>query len=124
MNQAQTIGRDLINLCNQGKDREVVNKYYANTIVSVEPEGAEGNPAQIEGIEALLAKHDWWNTEVEVHSAVAKGPFFGNNESQFAVVFELDFTPPGAARLQSSEVALYDVAAGKIVREQFLTHAD
>lgn len=49
------------------------------------------------------------------------GPFCGHREDQFVVHFVMDVTPKAAGeRTQLNEVALYTVANGKIVQEEFL----
>lgn len=48
----------------------------------------------------------------------ATGPFIG--DGQFAVRFDFETTfKPTGRRTKMTEMALYDVADGKIVREQF-----
>jgi hypothetical protein len=45
----------------------------------------------------------------------------GNRQDQFAVLYEMDFTQKSSGqRMQMSEVALFTVANGKIVQEEFL----
>ena len=49
------------------------------------------------------------------------GPFCGHREDQFVVHFVMDVTPKATReRTQLNEVALYTVANGKIVQEEFL----
>lgn len=115
------IGKQLVELCNAGRDREVVEKYYDEKIVSIEGQGTDAMPARMEGIEAIKGKHDWWYENHDVHSSKAVGPFCGHRDDQFAVLFEMDLTnKPSGQRSQMSEVALYTVAGGKIVQEEFL----
>ena len=118
--QLQQIGEQLVALCNEGKDDEVVARFYADNIVSIEDNGTDEAPARIEGIDALRAKHAWWNSNVEMHSAQAEGPFIGLREDQFAVRFSMDATMPEAGRVQATEMALYTLSDGKIVQEEFL----
>ena len=117
---ALEVGKQLVALCNAGKDNEVVDKYYSPNIVSIEAQGGEQMPARMEGIDAIRGKHAWWYDNHEIHSSTATGPFCGNREDQFAVKFDLDATPKGAERMQMTEVALYTVKDGKIVQEEFL----
>ena len=54
----------------------------------------------------------------EVHEANLEGPFI--NGDKFSVIFELDVTQKATGeRWKAKEVALYEVADGKIVRESF-----
>ncbi len=118
---AMEIGKQLVELCNAGKDDEVVDRYYDEKIVSIEGQGSDAMPARMEGIQAIRGKHAWWYDNHEIHSTRAVGPFCGHRDDQFAVLFEMDITSkPSGQRTQMSEVALYTVADGKIVQEEFL----
>lgn len=89
--------------------------YWADDIVSLEPM-PDSPMARVEGREALLQKHAWWNENAEVHSSSADGPYiFGD---QFAVNYEMDVTMDGE-RSQMKEVGLYTVRDGKIAEERF-----
>ncbi len=115
------IGKQLVDLCNAGKDSEAVDALYDEKIVSIEGQGTDEMPARMEGIEAIRGKHAWWYDNHEIHSQNAVGPFCGHRDDQFAVLFEMDLTnKPSGQRTQMSEVALYTVSNGKIVQEEFL----
>ena len=116
------IAKNLVDLCRQGKNMEVVDKYYSNEITSIESSGSPGMPAEMKGLEAIHQKHKWWNENHEVHSAEVNGPFVGEN--QFAVEFKFDATLKASGqRIQMSEMGLYTVQGGKIVREHFYYNA-
>ena len=117
---ALELGKQLVALCNAGKDHEAVDKLYAATIVSIEGQGSDEMPARMEGIDAIRGKHTWWYDNHEIHSSQATGPFCGHRDDQFIVKFDMDLTPKGGARMQMSEVALYTVKDGKIAQEEFL----
>ena len=90
--------------------------------MSVEAVGNAQMPAEISGIAAVRAKNEWWVSNNEVHSSEVNSPFLG--EGQFAVQHIYDFTPKGSGqRKRMTEMALYAVKDGKIVREQFFYHA-
>ena len=115
------IGKELVDLSNAGKALEAVESLYDEKIVSIEGQGTDEMPARMEGIEAIRGKHAWWFDNHEIHSSTARGPFCGHRDDQFAVLFEMDVTnKPSQERFQMSEVALYTVAGGKIVQEEFL----
>ena len=117
------VGKKLVELCNQGNDKEVLDNYYAQDIVSEEVMAMPGTglPRVAKGIEAVRAKWQWWYDNNEVHSAMCAGPFPHGN--QFIVTFEMDSTakngPMAGQRMQMKEAGLYTVEGGKIVREQF-----
>jgi len=77
-------------------------------------------PAQIQGVEAIRGKHEWWYANNEVHSTSAEGPYVGNRDDQFVLRFLMDITPTGGERMQMDEVALFTVQDGKICKEEYL----
>lgn len=116
----QEIATKVVQLCNEGRDAEVVNAFFADDVVSIEGAGTEDMPARAEGIDAIRSKHVWWYENHTVHGAVATGPFIGHRDDQFAVKFDIDATPKGGERMQMSEIALFTVRDGRIVQEEFL----
>lgn len=115
------LATELVALCNEGKDADAMNRFYADTIVSIEGADSEEMAARIEGIDAVRGKAEWWYANHEVHSLSATGPYLGHAPDEFAVRFQMDITPKqGGDRMQMDEVALYRVADGKIVEERFL----
>jgi ketosteroid isomerase-like protein len=113
-----TVAQELVALCRQGRNLDAVNQLYSPRIVSIESSGTPEMPAEMSGIEAIREKHEWWDANNEVHSAEVNGPFVG--EDQFAVQFTWDATfKPTGQRSTMSEMALYTVRDGKIVREEF-----
>ncbi len=111
------VGRILVALSNADRTEEVLDNYYADNIVSVEPVG--GDAGTIEGIAAVRDKHAFWNRAHEIHRSIAEGPYIGPQPDQFMVKFSLDVTPQGAERLAFEELGVYTVAHDKIVREEF-----
>ena len=60
---------------------------------------------------------------MEVHSFDVHGPFVAHD--RFVVQFDADVTnKQSKERTQLSEVGVYTVKDGKIVREEFLPHVD
>ncbi len=110
------IAQRLVALCRQGAYETAKRELYAADAVSLEPEGSPN--ARTAGIEALLAKGKMFNDTFEVHGgtvsdAVVAGPFF-------SCAMTVDVTPrAGGPRFTLAEIAVYEVRAGKIVREQF-----
>ncbi|MEL7189392.1 MAG: nuclear transport factor 2 family protein [Pseudomonadota bacterium] len=96
-------------------DAEAYQSFWSDDIVSLEPD--EGEMSRVEGRDALLAKHAWWEENAELHSVTTEGPYvFGD---QFAIRYYMDMTMFGE-RSQSGEVGLYTVKDDKIVEERFL----
>jgi hypothetical protein len=112
------VAQELVALCRQGRNLDAVNQFYSPRILSIESSGSPEMPAETTGIEAIRAKHEWWEANNEVHSMQVNGPFLG--EGQFAVQYTFDstFRSTGERRTMT-EMALYTVKDGKIVREEF-----
>lgn len=114
----QEVATTLVKLCSEGKFDEAMKALYAPDIVSVEAGAPPGQSRESKGIEAVLAKGEWWVTNHEVHSSSVDGPLVAG--SHFAVTFKFDVTfKPKGQRFKMEEIALYKVADGKIVYEEF-----
>jgi hypothetical protein len=112
------IAAELVKLASQGKFREATDKLYSPDILSVEAGAPEGMSRETKGIEGVHAKADWWVSNHEVHSIKVEGPLTAG--PHFALVYKLDATfKPKGNRFQMEEIGLYEVANGKIVREEY-----
>lgn len=120
-NTAQTaeVAHALVDGCRAGQNLDIVEKYYADDIVSVEATPDPDGVCEYRGKDAIRGKHDWWYSNHEVHGGKVDGPFIGD-DGRFAVRFEFDVTPKATGqRYTMTEAAIYTVANGKIVREEF-----
>lgn len=117
------VAEELVSLCRSGRNLDAIDAFYSPDIVSVESMGTPEMPATTKGIDAVRHKNQWWIDNNEVHSAEVDGPFIG--EDKFAVYYKYDVTwKPTKQRMGMEEMALYTVADGKIVREQFFYKTD
>jgi len=116
------VAQELVSLCRAGRNLEAIDKLYSPRIVSVESVGSEEMPQEMSGIDAIRQKNQWWFENNEVHKAEANGPFVGENQFAVQYTFDVTFKPTGQ-RTEMSEMALYTVKDGKIVREQFFYNA-
>jgi len=92
---------------------------YDDNIVSVEAYSAGGGSPETRGKEGVRGKIDWWVNAMEVHSFKASEPFVGHD--RFVVQYDADVTDKKSKeRRKLSEVGVYTVKDGKIVREEFL----
>jgi len=115
------VAEELVELCRSGRNLDAIKKLYSPKIHSIEPVGSETMPAEMTGIEAIRGKNEWWFANNEIHSNKVHGPFVGDD--QFVVQYEWDATfKPTGQRMAMTELALYTVKDGKIVREQFYYH--
>lgn len=114
----QDVANTLVKLCSQGKFQEAMESLYAKDIVSVEPFAPPGQSPEAKGFEAVKAKGEWWAANHEVHSSKVEGPLVAG--PYFTVSFKLDVTfKPQSKRFTMDEIAIYKVADGKIVHEEF-----
>jgi hypothetical protein len=111
----EAVARKFVELCNQGKNFDVMRTMYAPDIVSVEGEGKE-----TVGQQPVISKSEIWQGNNTIHSEKVRGPFF-NGGNQFAVHFTFDVTRKAKdERATIEEVGLYTVNKDdKIAREQF-----
>src|SRR5207248_1442027 len=108
----------LVKFCSQGKFDEAAKTFYSPDIVSVEAGAPPGQSREAKGLQAVMAKSEWWSANHEVHSAKVEGPLVAG--SHFAVTFKFDVTfKPESKRFQMEEVAVYKVADGRVVYEEF-----
>jgi len=114
----QEVADKLVQLCSAGKFHDAIGQLYSDDIVSMEAGAPPGQSRETKGIAGVNAKAEWWAENHEVHSAKVEGPLVAG--SHFAVTFKLDVTfKPQSKRFAMEEIALYKVADGKIVYEEF-----
>lgn len=112
------IAQKLVEYCRAGEDEKCLNELYADDAVSTEPMAPEGQDPVTRGLDGIRGKHDWWNSNFEVHDFAVEGPFL--NGDNFTTVFEIDATDKSSGeRWKAREIGLYEVEDGKIARETF-----
>lgn len=114
----QEVADQLVKLCSQGKFSEAIDALYSDDIVSMEAGAPPGQSRESKGIAAIKGKAEWWASNHDVHSSAVEGPLVAG--SHFAVTFKMDITfKPQSKRFKMEEIAVYKVADGKIVYEEF-----
>ncbi len=99
------IGKEIVTLCQQGKNLEAIEKFYSQDIVSVEAFSMPGMDQTQKGIEAIKEKNKWWTENHEVHGGEIRGPF--PNGDRFALLLKYDVTPKHTGqRMTMEEVGL------------------
>lgn len=115
----QEVAEKVVELVRQQAWYKALDTLYDKDIVSVEASASEGESAEKRGIDQVRGKIDWWLNAMEVHSFTANGPFVAHD--RFVVQYDADVTEKNSKkRFQLSEVGVYTVKNGKIVREEFL----
>src|SRR5438874_12380224 len=118
MNTEQ-VAQKVVELTGKQAWKEALDTLYAKDIVSVEAFSMSGESPETRGIEGVRGKTDWWVNNMEVHSVKVSGPFVAHD--RFVVQYEVDvMDKTSKERRQLSEVGVYTVKGGKIVREEFL----
>lgn len=119
----EEIAKQVVHLTTKQAWREAADTLYAKDIVSVEADSPPGGSAEMRGLDAIYGKIDWWTKAMEVHDCKVSGPFVAHD--RFVVQYDMDVTDKGSGkRSQMSEVGVYTVKDGKIVREEFLPRID
>jgi hypothetical protein len=116
----QEIASRLVELCRQGKFEQAQRELYSSDAESIEPAKASagGWDTHIKGLDAIIAKGDQWQSMLEAyHGGSVTDPIVMGN--QIALGMSMDVTMKGQPRMNMEEVAVYEVAGGKIVKEQF-----
>ena len=110
------VAKKVVELVRKQAWYEALDTLYDDNVVSVE---ADPGAPETRGKEGVRGKIDWWVNAMEVHSFKADEPFVAND--RFVVQYDADITErESKKRRQLSEVGVYTVKNGKIVREEFL----
>jgi SnoaL-like domain len=122
MNTEQ-VAKKVVELVRKQAWYEALDMLYDDDIVSVEAFSISGGSPETRGKESVRSKIDWWVNATEVHSFIANGPFVAHD--RFVVQYDADVTDKNSKqRRKLSEVGVYTVKDGKIIREEFLPRAD
>ncbi len=110
----------LVGHCRNGTESEGLKTLYTKDAKSIEAADMSGNGAEVQGIEAIEGKHEWWGANFEVHNSVVSDPMY-HGEDRFSVIFEIDATEKNSGkRSDMKEVAIYSINGdGMINKEEF-----
>lgn len=112
----QDIANRLVELNRANDHTQAYAELYSPDIVSVEH--WSGTPEEYVGFDAIKKKGEQWEESlVEMHETRASEPLVA--DSSFAVTFYMDCTFTKEGRQTMTELAVYHVKDGKIVREEF-----
>ena len=115
----EEVAKEVVELVRKQAWHQALDTLYDNNIVSVEARTMDGSSPEKRGFGQVREKTDWWLQNMQVHSFKANGPFVAHD--RFVVQYDADFTDKNSKkRMQLSEVGVYTVKDGKIVREEFL----
>jgi hypothetical protein len=115
----EEVAKKVVELVRKQAWYDALDTLYDDNVVSVEAYSMWGGSPETRGKEGVRGKVDWWVNSMEVHSFDASEPFVGHD--RFVVEYDADVTDKQSKqRRQMSEVGVYTVKNGKIVREEFL----
>ncbi|MEP7355095.1 MAG: nuclear transport factor 2 family protein, partial [Acidobacteriota bacterium] len=113
------VASKLVALCQEGKNFDAMQLLYADNIVSLEAAPEKNGSFETVGKPAVIQKSGEWAGAHEINSSACEGPFVANDK--FGVMFDFDVTEKATGnRHKLREIAVYTVADGMIVREEFL----
>jgi hypothetical protein len=117
--KTEEIANKLVELCRKNAWMKAIDTLYDKDIVSVEARGMDGESPEKRGIDQVRGKTEWWLQNMEMHSVKVSGPFVAHDH--FVVHYDIDVTNKASKeRMQMSEVGVYTVKEGKVLREEFL----
>jgi hypothetical protein len=115
----EEVAKKVVELTRKQAWREAIDTLYDKDIVSVEAHTMDGSSPETRGIEGVRGKSEWWEQNMQVHSFKSSEPFVAHD--RFVVQYDAEVTSKNSKeRMQLSEVGVYTVKNGKIVREEFL----
>lgn len=109
------LGKKLVEMFNaHTPEREIWSQFFHKNFESIEGDGQTWS-----GVKSVGKKCDDWMAVNTIHDAKASGPFVG--ATGFSVLYEIDVEcKQSNQRMKFSEVGVYTVKNGKVVREEFM----
>jgi hypothetical protein len=115
----EEVAKKVVELVRKQAWYEALDALYDDNVVSVEAYPGSGGSPETRGKEGVRGKVDWWVDAMEVHSFKAGEPFVAHD--RFVVQYDAEVSDKKTKeRRKLSEVGVYTVKNGKIVREEFL----
>lgn len=116
----QEVADKYYELACQNEYIRIQDEYYADSVISVEPEHAAARGMQVvtKGKPAVVAKGvAFRESREELHSQSCSEPLV--TVDFFSVILKRDITFKNRGRVQLEEIGIFQVKDGKIILEQF-----
>jgi hypothetical protein len=111
------IADNFVNWRNTDNAAILRTELYSPDIESIE-DGNTSDIGRVKGMDGLKKKGEWLSRLFEVHNIKASAPMVADN--WFSVMFEIDTTDKQSGeRSTLSEIGIYKVEDGKIVKEHY-----
>lgn len=102
----------------EGKFETAQKELFSKEAVSIEPEASPGFEKETKGLPAIIEKGHAFEAMVEaVHGIKISEPLVAGNS--IALALNMDVTMKGRGRSNMSEICVYEVKDGKIIKEEF-----
>ena len=116
MTTTEEVAKKVVELVRKQAWYEALDSLYDDNIVSVE---ADPGAPETRSKQGVRGKVDWWLNAFEVHTFDASEPFVARD--RFVVQYDAEVSDKKTKeRRKLSEVGVYTVKNGKIVREEFM----
>ena len=110
----QEVADRLVQLCREGKFHEAIDELYSKDIISNEPNNSDTK----EGLEAVKEKTEKFVASIqEMHHSIISDPLVARDH--FACIMDIDATYKEHGRMSMSEMCVYEVKDGKIIKDSF-----
>ena len=112
------IAKRLAELCGKEEYETAQKELFANDATSIEPMESPMFAKEIQGLQNIVEKgHKFDSIVQEMHSTKVSEPLVAGNS--IALTLTMDVTMKGRPRETMSELCVYEVKNGKIIKEQF-----
>ncbi|MDQ6844483.1 MAG: nuclear transport factor 2 family protein [Bacteroidota bacterium] len=109
----------LVELCRKGDFKSAQQELYAEDALSVEPRATPAFEKETKGLKAIIEKGEKFDSMVEkMHGIEVSDPIVADNS--FACTMMLDVTMKERGPMKMTELCVYEVKDGKIVKEEFV----
>ena len=122
-NDSMQVGKELADLCRQGKVKEAIETLYSPDIVSIEAETQGTMPRRIQDLGCRSRQEQMVGEEPRTARRHGRGPMAARRSLHRAIQVRRHGQEQArwqARRMNIDETALYTVANGKVVQEEFL----
>jgi len=113
------IANRLVKLCREGEFEKAQSELFAQDAISIEPQSTPDFAKETKGLKAIKEKGEkWMNMVQETHEMEVSEPIVSDNS--FACTMHMHVTMKQRGEMDMTELCVYEVKDGKIVKEEFL----
>ncbi len=114
----EEIADRLVVLCRKGEFETVQKELFSKDAISIEPHASPAFEKETKGLDAIIDKGNKFDNMVkEKHKMEVSQPLIAPNS--FSCTMHMDVTMKEGGHMDMSELCVYEVKDGKIVKEMF-----